>query len=124
MTKELSSASAPAELKEACEFLGLSQGGSKARLCNCICQYLRSRRGQEIDHAATHLRRETDGPRVRLQSGVAQPSEEEMLLHMATHLPFKPWCDVCVKTKALLLVQPKPRQTTVESLSFRWTGCM
>ena len=29
------------------------------------------------------------------------PSSEEWIKHQITHMPFKPWCDICVKNAAM-----------------------
>ena len=36
------------------------------------------------------------------------PSEEEQLRHELTHLPYAPWCDFCVRTKAKADAQRLP----------------
>lgn len=96
--QELSMASTSNALKNGCAFLGLSQNGSKARLYNRICEYLRGQYDKDVDHAALQLQREA-GPRARVQAGVDPPSDEMMLQHAATHLPYQPWCEICVQTK-------------------------
>lgn len=54
----------------------------------------------ELDEAANRLRKKMQGPAVNLRHGVTPPTDEEVQMHNATHLPFQEWCDVCLKTKS------------------------
>ena len=35
---------------------------------------------------------EQDAAQTRVRKGPAQPTEEQIIMHTATHLPFRDWC--------------------------------
>ena len=61
-------------------------------------------RKQEAERAADEKAEEEPRSReeapVRLTRNPADPTPEERLRHDATHLPFRPWCPVCVEARA------------------------
>ena len=61
-------------------------------------------RKQEAERAADEKAEEEPRSReeapVRLTRNPADPTPEERSRHDATHLPFRPWCPVCVEARA------------------------
>ena len=43
---------------------------------------------------------EQDAAQTRVRKGPAQPTEEQIMKHNATHLPFRDWCAPCIAGKA------------------------
>lgn len=83
--QELSLASSSSSLKEGCEFYSIG-----------FCDYQRE---QYRPYSASQLQRGLK-PRVRLQAWVDARSDEEIMLQrVATHLPYQPWCSICIQTK-------------------------
>ena len=87
-----------AVLKAACEFLAVSQSGSKAKLWRRIIATVdRQRILEETQLSVPALTGDANQPRpVQL---AARPSEEEVQRHMLTHIPYAAWCEACVSGK-------------------------
>ena len=101
--KELSVSSRVEDLQDACNFLGLNASGSKKKLYDRLCAYVSRQYQKDIDLSRMNLQKEMLGPQAQLQTGAEQPPEDPLDVerHMATHLPFAKWCDVCVvRTKS------------------------
>ena len=86
-------------LREACQWLGISQSGSKGRMFARIKAAKREalRRGI-VEAAKEQFRAEVVQP-----DGVpipAQPSDSERAQHCLTHIPFAAWCKHCVSTRS------------------------
>ena len=86
-------------LKAACTALGVSTHGSRAQLFKRLVQHLQH---QELlaSHSVKHsLSKELQRP-VNQPGIPAEPTEEEVREHNMTHIPFKPWCELCIAHKS------------------------
>ena len=86
-------------LKAACTALGVSTHGSRAQLFKRLVQHLQH---QELlaSHSVKHsLSKELQRP-VNQPGIPAEPREEEVREHNMTHIPFKPWCELCIAHKS------------------------
>ena len=87
-----------AVLKAACEFLAVSQSGSKAKLWRRIIATVdRQRILEETQLSVPALTGDVHQPRpVQLAD---RPAEDEVQRHMLTHIPYAAWCEACVSGK-------------------------
>ena len=87
-----------AVLKAACEFLAVSQSGSKVKLWRRIIATVdRQRILEETQLSVPALTGDANQPRhVQLAE---RPSEDEVQRHMLTHIPYAGWCEACVSGK-------------------------
>ena len=87
-----------AVLKAACEFLAVSQSGSKAKLWRRIIATVdRQRILEETQLSLPALTGDVHQPRpVQLAD---RPAEDEVQRHMLTHIPCAAWCEACVSGK-------------------------
>ena len=86
-------------IREACQWLSLSKSGSKQTCLDRIKAHLvQTRRSMEIE-VAKQLHDEGIR-RPDVQALPAPPSEAEIRLHQATHIPFAPWCEACVSCRS------------------------
>ena len=87
-----------AVLKAACEFLAISQSGSKAKLWRRIIATVdRQRILEETQLSVPALTGDVHQPRpVQLAD---RPAEDEVQRHMLTHIPYAAWCEACVSGK-------------------------
>ena len=87
-----------AVLKAACEFLAISQSGSKAKLWRRIIATVdRQRILEETQLSVPALTGDVHQPRpVQLAD---RPAEDEVQRHMLTHIPNAAWCEACVSSK-------------------------
>ena len=87
-----------AVLKAACEFLAVSQSGSKAKLWRRIIATVdRQRILEETQLSVPALTGDVHQPRpVQLAN---RPAEDEVQRHMLTHIPYAAWCEACVSGK-------------------------
>ena len=94
----IDSTSSLAVLRAACSSLGISVNGSRAQLFKRLVQHL-----QQQELLAAHSVKHNLGKELQRsanQPGIpAQPTEEEVLEHNVTHIPFKSWCELCVAHK-------------------------
>jgi hypothetical protein len=44
---------------------------------------------------------ETEGTVPRVKASVDMPSKEDVDSHMVTHIPYRSWCDHCVRGRAV-----------------------
>ena len=116
-----------AVLKAACEFLAVSQSGSKAKLWRRILSTVdRQRILEETQLSVPALTGDANQPRpVQL---AARPSEEEVQRHMLTHIPYAAWCEACVSGKGKpdrherSETRVQGREIPVLSFDFGFTG--
>ena len=87
------------DLRAAAAFLGLSQAGGKKRIYErmAVAIGLEERRQALLMANEEYKRAE---PMVRFDCVPKLPTKAERRLHEVTHLPFRPWCDVCVLNKS------------------------
>ena len=86
-------------IRTACESLGLSKSGSKAKCLTRLHNFLSTQELVAQHAASTALKSETERTAVTLRVP-EQPSEEERKSHMLTHQPYKQWCEYCVANRA------------------------
>ena len=85
-------------LKAACEYMSISQSGSKAKLWRRLVSAVdKEKILEETQLAATALGKELRSP-IPVQSA-DMPSPEQVQLHMLTHSPYAAWCEACVSMK-------------------------
>ena len=87
------------DLRAATAYLGLSQAGSRRRLFEklAVAVQLEERRQSLLMAKEEYKRSE---PQVKFDVVPKLPTKAERRLHEVTHLPFRPWCDVCVLNKS------------------------
>ena len=88
-------------LREACEFFGVSQSGSKRKLFERLCNYIEMQYKRDAVVVSENLRKKMLVPELSVQKAPdSLPAEEEQARHAVTHLPFQSWCSICVKAKS------------------------
>ena len=88
-------------LREACEFFGVSQSGSKRKLFERLCNYIEMQYKRDAVVVSENLRKKMLVPELSVQKAPdSLPGEEEQARHAVTHLPFQSWCSICVKAKS------------------------
>lgn len=96
---QLTADSSVEALRTAGRFLGISTAGSKRKIFERIkSHHISSLRLRALEIARGEY--EAMQPHPRYRDAPAQPSMRERKLHEVTHLPFKPWCSVCVQGKS------------------------
>ena len=100
-------------LRAAAAYLGLSQAGSRKRMFQrlAVAIQLEERRQALLMAREEYKQAEPD---VRFDVVPKLPTKAERRLHEVTHLPFRPWCDVCVLNKSKDNHQ-KPMKPEVDS---------
>ena len=94
----IDSNSSLAVLKAACDSLGVSVHDSRAQVFKRLVQHLKKQEMVAAHSVKHNLSKELQ--RSVSQPGVpAEPSEEEVHEHNATHIPFKAWCELSVAQK-------------------------
>ncbi len=85
-------------LKAACEYMAVSQSGSKANLWRRLISTVGKQKIlEETQLAATSL---GEGLRSPIPVQLAEPpSDDQVQLHMLTHTPYAAWCEACVSMK-------------------------
>ena len=114
-------------LKAACEYLAVSQSGSKAKLWNRIIATVdRQRILEETQLSVPALTGDSTQPRpVQLAE---RPGEDEVQRHMLTHSPYAAWCEACVSSKGKPdrherdETRVRDREIPVLSFDFAFTG--
>ena len=91
-------------IRTACESLGLSKSGSKAKCLTRLHNFLSTQELVAQHAASTALKSETERAAVTLRVP-EQPSEEERKSHLLTHQPYKQWCEYCVAGSGKVLGQ-------------------
>ena len=76
-----------ADLRVGCQWIGVSQSGSKQKMFERIAR----------SHAQALKRAELE---VALQQYQSDPTARERALHETTHLPYRAWCPHCVATRS------------------------
>ena len=96
---QLTADSSVEAMRTAGRFLGISTAGSKRKIFERIkSHHISSLRLRALEIARGEY--EATQPHPRYRDAPAQPSMRERKLHEVTHLPFKPWCSVCVQGKS------------------------
>ena len=85
-------------LRQACKALGVGQSGSKKTMFNRLHNALQ-RRDAEDQIALEQAARPPERP-ANVGPVPAEPSPEERLIHEVTHVPYKPWCEYCLGSRA------------------------
>ena len=85
-----------ASLRAACKHVGISQSGSRSKLFRRLVSHFEQKQLEVI--YATHPALPVVQPRPQILA--APPAEFETISrHELTHLPYEPWCAVCVANK-------------------------
>ena len=85
-------------LRTACRSLGISRHGSRAQLFKRLVYYLKHQEMLAAHSVKHNLSKELQRP--VNQPGIPdQPTEQEVQEHNTTHIPFKPWCELCIAHK-------------------------
>ena len=100
--RELTKDSRVKDLQDGCNFLGINASGSKSKLYDRLCSYVTKQFQKDVDRSRTNLQKLELGPEpVAQKKGMEKPTDPRAIeRHEATHLPFAPWCDACLKTKS------------------------
>ena len=95
---EVNRTSSISVLRAACQFLEVSQSGSKAKLWNRILAAVD--RGKILEEKQLAEAALLEGSHAANPVQTAErPSEEEVQRHNLTHIPYAAWCESCVKSK-------------------------
>ena len=81
-------------LRKACELCGVGKSGGKATVYRRLAAYVAKHRLELQSHPAA-----ADQVIPQQVTPVVEPSTAERELHELTHLPFQPWCTVCMQNK-------------------------
>ena len=95
---EVNRTSSISVLRAACQFLEVSQSGSKAKLWNRILAAVDRGKILEEKQLAEAALLEGSHSANPVQTA-ERPSEEEVQRHNLTHIPYAAWCESCVKSK-------------------------
>ena len=108
-------------LRKACELCGVGKSGGKATVYRRLAAYVAKHRLELQSHPAA-----ADQVIPQQVTPVVEPSTAERELHELTHLPFQPWCTVCMQNKGRSDphkgVDATHRAQTVVSFDFSFTG--
>lgn len=88
-----------AVLKAACASLGVASNGNKAQIFKRLMAHLEH---QDLlaAHSVKHkLSKELERP-PNSPGNPPQPSEDEVREHNLVHIPFQPWCELCIAHKS------------------------
>ena len=97
----LTEQSSLATLRSAAEYLGIGTGGSKKSLWHRLNQQVQKTEHQQFFVSANRLYKEQNKHKGLVHVPIPrQPSQQERELHELVHLPYQPWCDVCVSCKS------------------------
>ena len=95
---EVNRTSSISVLRAACQFLEISQSGSKAKLWNRILAAVD--RGKILEEKQLAEAALLEGSRSANPVQTAErPGEEEVQRHKLTNIPYAAWCESCVKSK-------------------------
>ena len=86
-------------LVAACESLGISGRGGKAKCLKRIWDHLQAQELIAAHGAQQQLRGDLARP-VHSQSVPAEPTEKEIADHNSTHQPFAAWCELCIANRS------------------------
>ena len=100
--RELTKESKVKDLQEACNFYGINASGSKSKLYDRLCSYVTKQFQKDVDRAKNNLQKLEMGPQANIPTkGTERPTDPKVIdRHEATHLPFAPSCEACLKTKS------------------------
>ena len=114
-------------LKAACEYMAISQSGSKAQLWKRLVSTVDKQKIlEETQLAATTLGDSLASP-IPVQLA-ERPSQEQVQLHMLTHMPHAAWCEACVSMTGKPdrhetdPTRVRDREIPVLSFDFSYTG--
>ena len=125
---DVSNSSASAMLKAACEYLQVSQSGSKQKMWNRILGALDRQAIQAERELAAVALDESQRKAESVQVATPPDDQAEIDAHMLTHLPYAAWCPACVMSKGrpeLRVSDParnQRRELPVISFDFCFTG--
>ena len=114
-----------AVLRAACSHLQVSQSGSKAKLWQRILSTIDKQQILGETQIAALARADRSANPVHTAE---RPSDDQVKLHMLTHLPYADWCSSCVAAKGRpprherLPTRLQERETPVLSFDFCYTG--
>ena len=98
---DLTEQSSLATLRNAAEYLGIGTGDSKKTLWHRLNQQVQKIEHQQLFASANRLYKEQNKHKGLVHVPLPrQPSQQERELHELVHLPYQPWCDVCVSCKS------------------------
>ena len=107
--------SSAATLRAACTYLGISQGGAKAKMWNRIQAYMDKQRLEAAQQIAVQVREEGAREPKEQKKNVPPEDRREIERHNLTHLPYQPWCSACVKGKGRPDAHPRDDQGRTRS---------
>ena len=96
--RRLSFNSTAAELKLVCKTLGIGSSGSKTVLYKRIAKHVWRRKLE--DELALQEAASLPVRAPKPEPVPHEPSPEEVAKHRLTHVPYQPWCPLCVSTRA------------------------
>ncbi len=88
--------STTASLRAGCKNVGVSQSGSKRKLFRCLVSHFEKKQ-PEVIYAAHPLVPVVHSTPQAL--AVAPGDFATISMHELTHLPYEPWCPICVASK-------------------------
>ena len=95
----LTTESSLSALRAGCDALGVSSFGNRKQLFRRMMKHLQER-GLLASHSLKHqLLDEAERP-VREPTIPVEPSDMERREHNLVHIPFKPWCELCIAHKS------------------------
>ena len=95
----LTTESSLSALRAGCDALGVSSFGNRKQLFRRTMKHLQER-GLLASHSLKHqLLDEAERP-VREPTIPVEPSDMERREHNLVHIPFKPWCELCIAHKS------------------------
>ena len=117
---ELTAESTMASLRAACSFYNLSTSGSKSKCYKRLVNYLKQMELETAREAVnSYGRAHRREPNFHVAAN--RPSDDEVLRHNLTHLPYQGWCEFCVAHRARLdrhERQDQTRAATMPTVSF------
>ena len=93
---QLTATSKLRELRAACHFYGISQSGSRLKCFQRIVSHLKERELKAASEAVAAAELQM-ARQPRMQNVIPVPSKQVQDLHALTHVPYQPWCEVCLK---------------------------
>ena len=110
----ISKTSAISVLRAACQFLQVSQSGSKAKLWDRVLATLDKNAILAEKQLVDAALRETKRDAISVHT-TTPPGDEEIAQHNINHFPYAPWCVACNMAKA----RPDPHKTDHTSVQQR-----
>ena len=93
---ELNETSPVKALKDACEYFGINQSGSKKKLFERLCNDLEQQHKRDAVVLSENLKKRMQEPSLSVQKQADPlPDEAEQERHAVTHLPYMVRCRSC-----------------------------